>query len=461
MKILLVKPYNLSDHIQPSLGLVYLATVARYGNEVKILDCLKENVKINQLGKIVKSYKPNLVGFQYYTFDTKFIREALGVIKNISKDIITVTGGPHPSALPEETMKCFKGILDFAFVGESERGFKSLLEYLSGNGVDILGIPGLAWREDGIVKVNTPFFEENLDSIGMAAWDLIRPETYPESQHGAFYKKFPIAPIILTRGCPYECTFCAGKVVSGKKFRKRSVSNVINEIKTLYTDYGIREFHIVDDNFTLDKAHAKHFFKELLNLGLDISLATPNGISVDNLDEELLILMKKSGVYLISLGIESGSDRILRLMKKNLEVERIKKTVSLIRNLGFEVAGFFILGFPTEKKEDIRNTIRLSLELDLLRANFFTYLPFPGTESHYDLAKNGELNGVDWEKFYFMNAAYAPKGITRRELKRLQRLAFFKFYFRPRILWKNILGIKSLKHFCYLLKRFYHWIIMS
>lgn len=460
MRVLLVKPYNLSDHIQPSLGLGYLASAIRDKCEVRILDCIKDNININRFSKIVDAYKPGLVGLQCYTFDLKVIREALIAIKNIDKNIKTIIGGPHPSALPFETMDYFGDNLDFAFKGECEKGLPQLLDFLEDNRRDLFDIPGLVWRQDNRVKSNDCLFEENLDSLGMPAWDLIKPETYPESQHGAFYKNFPIAPIMLTRGCPYQCTFCAGKLVSGTRLRKRSIENVIAEIKILYQQHGIREFHIVDDNFTLDRDYAKCFLKKLIEENLNISLATPNGIRMETLDSEMLFLMKKAGLYLISLGIESGSNRVLSLMKKNLTVERIKERVDFINQHSFDMAGFFIMGFPGENKEEILATTKLSLELKLIRANYFTFLPFPGTESYKTLKENGELNVVDWDRLYFMNAAYTPRTIKRSELKRLQRNAFLKFYLRPRILWINLKGIRSLRHFRYLLKRFFHWIIM-
>ncbi|MDD5005707.1 MAG: radical SAM protein [Candidatus Omnitrophica bacterium] len=461
MKTLLVKPYNLTDHIQPSLGLGYLATAIRNKSDVRILDCIKERVEIEQLGEIIKNYKPDLVGFQCYTFDLRFLKDALNIVKNYDEKIITVMGGPHPSAVPQQTMEYFGNKLDFAFKGEAEKSFSLFVDYLNGEKINFSDIPGFVWRKNGTIESNDCYFENNLDSLGMLSWDLIHPEQYPESQHGAFYKKFPIAPIMITRGCPYQCTFCAGKLVSGVKLRKRGIKEVINEIDMLYKDYGIREFHVIDDNFTLDVAYAKTFLRELIVKNLDISWSTPNGVRMDMLDKELLALMKQSGLYLISLGIESGSDRILKLMKKNLTVEKIRKSIALIKSCGIDIAGFFILGFPGEKKEEIMDTINLSLELDLIRANFFTYLPFPGTESYSELAKNGELERVNWDRFYFMNSAYTPIGISRKELKRLHRIAFLRFYARPKILWKNILSIKSLRHLLFLTKRFYHWIVMS
>src|SRR3989338_6171544 len=240
MKVLLAKPYNLSDHIQPSLGLGYLAACARKSHNVKILDCIKERVNIDKLGPLLKSYNPDVFGLQCYTFDLKFIKSALKLAKDIKKDITTVVGGPHPSAAPEEMMRSNKPDLDFLFAGEAEIGFPLFLDSLNSGRRDFHSIPGLTWREGEEIRSNPKIVVEDLDSIGMPAWDMIHPEDYPESQHGAFFKKFPIAPIMITRGCPYQCTFCAGKLVSGTGLRKRSISTVLREINILYKDYGIR-----------------------------------------------------------------------------------------------------------------------------------------------------------------------------------------------------------------------------
>src|SRR3989338_3422609 len=149
MKVLLVKPSNLSDHIQPSLGLGYLATAVRGQHEVRILDCIKERINVDRLGGIIRRYKPDLLGLQCYTFDLSFIRRALKIAKEINKNIITIVGGPHPSAMPVEMMRDLNETLDFLFVGESEIGFPKLLDSLSHNENDLNSIPGLTWRKAG------------------------------------------------------------------------------------------------------------------------------------------------------------------------------------------------------------------------------------------------------------------------------------------------------------------------
>lgn len=461
MKVLLVKPYNISDHIQPSLGLGYLATAIRDKHSVKILDCIKEGITAKKFPAFIKKYKPDVVGFQCYTFDLSFVNRALKTVRRIDKGIVTIVGGPHPSAMPEEMMDVLKKYLDFAFVGEAETGLPQLLDILHSRRKDYSAVPGLAWRSGTEIRINPKSVIDDLDKLGLPAWDLICPEKYPESQHGAFFKQFPIAPIMVTRGCPFPCTFCAGSIVSGRKIRRRSIDHVLGELSYLNKKRGIKEFHIIDDNFTMDKAYAKEFLKRLKALNLGMTWSVPNGVRMDTLDKELLELMKETGLYMVSLGIESGSDDILKLMKKGITTSQIRRSVHLIHKAGIDMAGFFIIGFPGETKETIKQTIRFAAKLPLKRANFFTYLPFPGSESYRELKNSKELEHVNWKRFYFTNAAYVPKGMTRRELKKLHRAAFAKFYLRPRLILYQLMSIQSLRHFLFLFKRFCHWIVFN
>ena len=176
--------------------------------------------------------------------------------------------------------------------------------------------------------VNPPIFVETLDEFGMPSWDLLRPDTYPLAPHGGFFKNYPIAPIIITRGCPFSCTYCAGHLISGKKIRHRSIDKVIEEIKVLYYQYGIREIHIEDDNFTFYHDLVYEFCRKLKENHLNISWTCPNGIRLDSLTKELLMAMKGAGLYGISVGVESGSDKILKDMRKSLTKEKIREKLN-------------------------------------------------------------------------------------------------------------------------------------
>ena len=325
MKVLLVKPNNLADHVQPSLGLGYLATQIRNEHEVAIHDCIKENTSVEGIKDVIKLHNPDLIGIQCYTFDTPKVYRLLKVIKETFPHIITVVGGAHISSIPTESFNQFHPYIDYAFNSESEIGFPKFLNALEGGKKSFVGINGAIWKDEaGEVHANLPELVQDLDALGYPAWDLMPPETYPESQHGAFYKKFPIAPIITTRGCPYLCTFCSAPKLSGRKLRHHSVEYIQEHIKILYAR-GVREFHIVDDNFTFDMDYCKSVLRGIIDLKLDISIATPNGIRMDYLDGEMLELMREAGQYLITVAVESGTDRILKKMKKGTTVEKMRK----------------------------------------------------------------------------------------------------------------------------------------
>lgn len=470
MKVLLIKPYKINDHIQPSLGLGYLAQSIRKNHDVRILDCIKENIKDERLFMpFLDRFNPDVVGFQVYTQDLARVKSDLSLVKKWKPDVVTIVGGPHPSALPDETFLYMGETLDYIFIGESETSLPLFLEALESgyaNGHNrmlserIKSVPGLACYDNGRFFMNeNRILISDLDSLIFPAWDLIHPDTYPEAQHGAFFKSFPIAPIMTSRGCPFSCTFCAGHIVTGRKVRRRSVDNVIGEIDTLIRDYGIKEIHIVDDNFTMDRDYVISFSKRLIDEKIKISWATPNGIRLDTLDTQMLTIMKDSGYYLASVGIEFGSDRILGITKKRITKKEISDKIKLIKKMGLDIAGFFIIGYPGETEKEIRQTIKFACDLPLLRANFFIFLPLPATEAYFKLKEQAQLSKVNWEKFSFTNASYVYDGFSAGKLKNLQREAFLRFYLRPYILYGNLSQIKNLRHLFYLIKRLYHWVI--
>lgn len=460
MKILLVKPgIALGDHIQPPLGIAYVASLLRKNNEVAVLDFGMMNREDSRFIAELKSFAPDVLGFQCYSPEIGEVKRLSALAREVLPKAIIVAGGPHPTLCPEETLAKLSPQTDYLLRGETEESFPLFIEKLEGRGT-YEKIPGLVWRENGVVKVNEISPIADINALPLPAWDLINPQNYPPAQHGAFFNKFPIAPIVTTRGCPFNCGFCTAPILSGRQMRKRGADSVIAEIELLYHKFGIREIHIVDDNFTLDKAHAVSILKRIIASKLPISLAFPNGVRIGTLDSELLDLMKQAGTYLISVGIESGSDKTLKRMDKQLNVALIREKVALIQSKGIDLAAFFILGFPDETVEDMKQSIEFSLELPLLRANFFTFLPLPMTPITLKLIKSGEIGEMDVDGLIFQKVPYSPKGVTREQLRSLQREAFMRFYFRPKTMLRNIMQIRSLKHFGYLLKRFYHWIVM-
>lgn len=466
LKILLMKPYSESDELIPPFGLGYLATAIRKDHDVKILDGIKEKLTLEKFKNFLEEEKPDIIGIQIFTFQIIGVKDYIETIKNILPNAKIILGGPHPSCSPHNIFDFFPKV-DWVFKGEAEIGLAKLLDLIAENktGSEYLSeVPGLVWKKDNQTIINPPIFVEDLDKLEMPSWDLLQPDTYPLAPHGGFFKNYPIAPIIITRGCPFSCTYCAGYLVSGKKIRHRSVDKVIEEIKVLYHQYGIREIHIEDDNFTFYHNLVYEFCKKLKENHLNITWTCPNGVRLDSLTKDLLMIMKEAGLYSISVGIESGSDKILKDMRKNLTKEKIKEKIELIKDCGLEVSGFFIIGYPTETKKDIMETINFAKSLDLKRAGFSLFKPFPGTEATRQLIEKGELKEMsdeDWAHFVLADAVYAPPGFTRKEMKKLRLKALLHFYLRPKIIFKFLSEIRSLKHLRIVLKRIYSWLFKA
>ncbi|UCG16726.1 MAG: B12-binding domain-containing radical SAM protein [Phycisphaerales bacterium] len=461
VRVLLVKPNNFSDHIQPPLGLGYLAAQLRRDHDVDIYDCIKEKASPERLAEVAEAFRADLVGVQCYTFDISKVMQILQAVKTRCPQTLTVVGGADMTTDPVAAMRHFGPDCDYGFAGEGEIHFPVMLQEIESKRTSFDNVPGAVWRHNGRVVANPPFLAPDLDALGVPALDLLRPDTYPEAQQGAFFEKFPICPIITTRGCPFRCRFCAAPLLAGRTVRRHSIGYVRNLIALLYHRYNIREFHILDDNFTVDIGYAKSVMREIIHMGLDISLAMPNGIRMDCVDDELLELMKAAGVYIVSVAVESGSDHILRAMNKGTTTERIRANVARIRRHGLDVAGFFIMGYPGETVETIRTTARFARELDIQRAQFMTFVPLPGSAVHDSLVADGEISPNAWEGAHFAFAPYAPRGMARRKLRSLQRSAFLWFYLRPTVLVRHVLAIRSYRHFRFLLARFYRWILMK
>lgn len=438
MKILLVAPVKerSSGLAQfPPIGLGYLATALRKAGypEVSILDCILEAMDFNGFEGYLGGLKPDVVGVSSWSLSVKEVARTLEKVKKSNPSCTTIIGGPHPSALGARSMMDF-GDADYGFVGEAETGLPMLMDCVNGKIVDKRDIPGLMWREGGEIKVNRQTYEKELDRLGPPAWDLIKPQRYAST--GTLIQK-RTACIITTRGCPFPCTFCSAHITAGKEIRARSMDNIFDEIKTLMDDYGVRRFVILDENITLKHAHIKAFCKRVMDEGLHASFELPNGIRLDTLNFEILRLMRRAGFSeRVAVGIESGSERILKLMKKGLTKDEIREKVELLNEAGFKPIGYFIIGFPTETRKEIEETVMFAMDLKLYRAGFMPFHPLPGTESFDMLVKRREIpEGFDWSALSTDSVAYSPEDISREELAALRKQAILRFNLRPRVLW--------------------------
>ena len=462
MKILLVKPKLRLDNIIPVLGLGYLAHAIRDKHEVRILDNMKEDLTLDEYAEYLALFKPDVVGIQCFTYDIYVVADYLRTTKQTLLHASTIIGGPHPTAMPEESMTFFGKNLDYAFRSEAEEGLPELLTLIEQNKISsdrLSKVKNLIWRNNNSIISNPITYVADVNKLGMPAWKLMSPDTYPQSPFSAFYKRFPVAPIITSRGCPYKCTYCQASLMLGTRMRYRSIQLVMEEIKYLRSTFGVKEVHIIDDNFTLNRKYVMDFCNALIKNNIDITWTCPNGVRLDTLTDKMVEAMKAAGCYVISAGIESGSDRILKYVRKRETTGLMKEKVTMIQKHGINVIGFFILGFPTETAKEMHQTINFSKELGLLRADFQLFHPLPGTEMFDTLNHTNELSGINFNANSYAEVAYTPKSMSKNKLKNIQRYAFLSFYLRPRQLISLVFNIRSYGHLRYIVKRIFRWLI--
>jgi len=441
----------------PTLGFGYLSSVLKKkGHEVSVLNCIKENIEFEDLENVIRDKDPSAVGVQLFTCDFSSAKRTLQVAKRINSDLLTLIGGPHVSGDYKEVLNDLPEA-DYGFRGEAEHGLIKFLDYIeSKNDMKLEEIPGLLYRSNGLIKYNDRGMVNDLNEIGFPDWDEIDPRTYPPGPQGTFTKRIPTAPILTTRGCPYPCTYCSVELNTGRKLRKRSAQNVVDEIELLNKKYGVQEIHISDDNFTLDKKRVKNICNMILDRKIDISWSCPNGVRLDSLNPELLKLMEKSGCYSFSVGIESGSPRILKLMRRRVNLKTMEEKMKLVvDNTKIRVTGFFIMGYPTETLDELKMSLDLSLRLPLSRGQYSNYIPLPGTQAFNMLLESGEIkrSEVNWDSFQLYRDTYHPKTMTNKQLRRFITKSFARFYLRPRILWGVLREINNLTQFRYAFKR--------
>lgn len=444
-KIILIRPNYNSHIITPPLGIGILASyLKKQGVDVLLIDGLRDNLSNKKILEVVLDEAPDAVGISCLSSFYNEVVELSLLLKE--KNLRCFIGEIHPTFLPYKTLVDSKA--DYVICGEGEIPISKLI---SNNFVNknIKGIYSL----ENLQSENQPFEKadiiDNLDEIPFPDWEQINPNLYPYAPHGALVKNFPIGVITTSRGCPYECTFCASPNFSDRKIRYRSPENVVNEIKYLINNYNIREIHFEDDNLTLNRNHIEKICQLIINNNLCISWACPNGIRADKVDEDLMKLMFKSGCYFIAYGIESANPKILKNIKKNESIELIEESIKIANKCGISCQGFFIFGLPGETRETIKESINFAKKSNLTRAQFLILDVLPGCELWNSL--NGQFL-PNFAKHSYREPEWIPPTLTKEDLLKAQSEAFRSFYFRPLILLKlfKLIKIPQLK---FLVKR--------
>jgi radical SAM superfamily enzyme YgiQ (UPF0313 family) len=351
-----------------------------------------------------------------------------------------VLGGPYAHRRAEEILK--GSDFDWVVGGPGDRVFPDALERVFGGGELGTDLPGLSYRaEDGFYIATGTDAVRDLDALPFPAWDLVDFDLYARRPtQMAMLKGRRYAPIFTSRGCPYKCNYCHD--LFGKRFFHRSPENVLEEIEVLRDRYGVDEIEIVDDVFNLHKPRLKKIMGEASRRwGGELHFCFPNGVRADIMDASVLEAMRAGGTYAMAIAVETVTPRLQVMIDKNLDVEKAGWTIDYADGLGIMVAGFFMLGFPTETPEEIRATIDFALKSRLSLGHFFAVVPQAGTPLFALAEQENEPALVASMKDELEGGAYRSllswyERAYGFPLSRVMRSANLRFYLAPGRMWR-------------------------
>lgn len=438
MRALLTLPFDPQyNRDSPDLGLGYLAAVLREdGHDVELMLRPSQMRSEGAFVEWLRRRRFDLYGIKVFSCQARATQRTIALIREADPHATIVLGGAHPSADPHHLFHLFPEA-DYGLSGEGEVGLRELTRVLTGgtNRKERLsGVPGLVWRDSDATRVNPPRYVEVLDTLPFPAWDLMPPVSFPHLPFNGYSRRHPIASMILTRGCPHRCTFCGAATVNGRRLRMRSADNIIDELRLLISRYGVREIQFYDSNCADRRGPLREVLRRIIAEGINITWCAPNGIRLDAVDEELVRLMAGSGCFQVNVGIESGSPRILKQIRKNLSLDMVRRSVALLRRGGIEVVGFFMFGFPGETREDIRQTLDLAMGLPLTGASFSIYCPLPGTDDYALTFREDRPHHDVLDSFDFVRYENHLSELSAQELRAIQRRAYLRFHLRPTVL---------------------------
>ena len=456
MKVLLINPRidnmitaNLPSYVDeqrgysPPLGLMYVAAYAEQCTdcEIEILDMLAEETTYDRLESELRRRKPDVVGITTTTFtliDTSIVAR---IVKATNKGVKIVLGGPHVHIYPEETIRLPE--VDFLVLGEGELPFVKLLQNIE-NYESLRGVKGIVFEHQGeIINTGPREFIEELDSLPFPARHLTHINKY-----GSLLAKGNLVTTMITsRGCPYKCLFCHRPHL-GKKFRARSAVDVVDEMEQC-VDIGIREILVYDDTFTIDRQRVMDICRLVLERGLNITWDIRT--RVDMIDGPMLRELKESGCERIHYGVESANPEILKVLRKGITLPQVESAFNLTREVGISTLAYFMLGSPTETRQQIMNTIDYAKRLKPDYCHFAVTTPYPATPLYEMGLKEGMFDDY-WREF----AANPSKDFTPRfweenldkdELTQLLDYAYRSFYVRPEYVLRQMRKVRSFSEF--------------
>jgi anaerobic magnesium-protoporphyrin IX monomethyl ester cyclase len=454
-KLLLIRPERsvkrefLASMMPTNLALL-AAYVRKFGHEVKIWDFQSMPYDKQEFLDGLDDYKPDIVGFTCYTPNVKLGHELAEVVKEYDNKIMNVVGGPHSTYMTKETLEEFWAF-DIAVIGEGEIPLRRICDMgWGGLTPGSSGLLSCAFRHENKIYIERDReIVEDLDEIGNPAYDLMDFNNSKRSMRGFSSDFLEVCELLTSRGCPFTCTFCAAFVSTGRRLRRRSPESTIAEAKYLMDNFGIKHFNIIDDTFTVRKDHVFPIAEGLHKLG-----ATWNcWAHINTLNLEMLTHMKANGCKGLLIGVESGSPRILKKLRKGLTVERIKKGFDMINKVGFNnvEANFIVGSCPDETLEDIDKTRDLIKSINPSLLAVSVICPYPGTPVFDEMRKHDLIYSFDWNNFvtYGRTPLWRTFNFSPEQLVKLQGSLMASFYFNPRYIWLRMKRLSNFNEFMY------------
>lgn len=400
-----------------TLGLL-IAILRKQGYIVEIIDANLKNLSEEDLRKRIEISKPSLVGISALTLEYRqCVHRSFQIVKEINKNIITILGGIYPTLSIEIAGRDRN--IDFFIRGEGEYRLIHLLKEIENN-KEFDKVDGLSyWKNDPFELIINPFVErvENLDELPFpdySSFDMNRYMNFGQKYTQNFqFRRFPVGQTITTRGCPYQCTFCSSNRIYGRKITMRSAENVLKEIEILVKKYGMKELIIVDDNFLLNRERALKIMQGIIERKYDLVWKS-NNLPIFLMDDEIIEKMKESGCYQVSVSIESGCPNTLKRMKKPINLDKIKPVIEKIKKEGVELISNFVIGFPGDTWEDIRECFQYAESIDIDYVLFSIATPLPATEL-YDTCIKGNVLPQDFSFENFKYYGFGKGVITTKD----------------------------------------------
>ncbi len=453
MKVLLVNPPRYNEIFgnnpviieeergyNPPLGLLYLAGYleAHSSHEVGVIDSQVEELTYDGLKSRIAAFAPDVVGLTAMTMTLIDVLKTARAVKEARPGAVVVLGGPHVHLFPEETINLED--VHFLVLGEGEEAFKDLLDSIDDRR-KLRAVPGLVFRENGrTVNTGARPAIEDLDSLPFPARHLV-----PFKKYSSILARGDCVTTVFTsRGCPFKCTFC-DRPHLGKRFRARSPKNVVDELEQCVR-MGISEFLVYDDTFTVDRARVTEICDEIIRRGLDIAFDIR--ARVDTVDDAMLARLKAAGCAGIHYGVEAGTEKILEVLNKGIGISAAEEVFRLTRKHGIPVLAYFMIGSPTETREDILETFRVMKALRPDYVHLTVLTPFPGTEIYRRGLESGVIEKDVWRLFAAdptpdFEPPHWGEFFTREQLNELLAQGYRRFYLRPTYILRRLAALRS------------------